>query len=513
MAYFDLKARNAEKERQRELGEKLKEERRAKMAALRKAPLSALANLPALPGSIRISAPSAAPPNSDGPQKSESPEQPALAPSLSRSLAPLKSTLHRSPSRSVLCPLGQTPTSEKGALAEDQSQPLSISKRSRSRRRPSSADTEKVPFSSKVVISQTLLGTGAFGAVYLGVHEDTGQMIAIKKITIGNANNKETREQIEQLASEIRLMKQLDHPNIVKYLHAERQEQQLLIYMELMSGGSLASLMKKFTKLPESVMRVYMRQVLVGLAYLHQRNVVHRDIKADNILMASDGTAKISDFGTSREFNDSANLLTVTGTPWFMAPEVIKGSEGVGHGAPADIWSIGCTIIELVQGRPPFWQHNNPMTVMFNIGLHPEKILDEIPKEVSPELRDLLQCCLREEPSQRITAKQILDHPFFRDEDSSDSESGDAEVAPKTAEVAAPVAAKDGARRSSVLEPRPPVPSLGGTGNVPVPMGIHAVGGLRSSVGNTRPSTPPAPGTPRSTYAQRLRDETQFQQK
>jgi serine/threonine protein kinase len=346
-------------------------------------------------------------------------------------------------------------------------------------------------------MSQTLLGTGAFGAVYLGVHEETGQMIAVKQITIGSHNNKETQNQIEQLASEIRLMKQLDHPNIVKYLHAERVENQLLIYMELMSGGSLASLVKKFTKLPESVMKVYMRQVLVGVAYLHQKNVVHRDIKADNILLSSDGTAKISDFGTSREFSDSANLLTVTGTPWFMAPEVVKGSEGSGHGAPADIWSLGCTMIELVQGKPPWWKHSNPVTVMYQIGLSPEKIFDEIPESATEQLKQLLRLCFVEEPSQRITAAQILDHPYFAEDDETSA-----------SDVSSNMEGDGPTQAPPVLAPRPPSPAPGAAaaGNVPVPVPLNLARATRSN----SPSQPTI-GTPKG-YALKLRTETQSHQ-
>ena len=313
------------------------------------------------------------------------------------------------------------------------------------RRRPRSADTQRLTFASNIVLSDTVIGSGAYGTVLLGVHKSTGELVAVKRIHAVNENKVrkkggsqlDTIEQIEQLASEIRLMKQLDHPNIVKYLHAERQEQQLLIYMELMSGGSLASLMKKFTKLPESVMRVYMRQVLVGLAYLHQRNVVHRDIKADNILMASDGTAKISDFGTSREFNDSSNVLTVTGTPWFMAPEVINADEaGQKHGAPADIWSIGCTMLELVTGHPPFSQeYDEPVAAMFQVGINPAVILDQIPADVSDELRDVLHKCFAANPDDRPTAEELLDFEFFdEDEDDfSECDSGTPSEAPSPA--------------------------------------------------------------------------------
>jgi serine/threonine protein kinase len=280
---------------------------------------------------------------------------------------------------------------------------------------------KKDKFSTRVKVSSTLIGSGAFGAVYLAVNEDSGQWIAVKRLPIRQAVKNQTvpgdaagrqalDSQLDELVEEIRVMRDLDHPNIVRYLHADRNEQELSIFMEYMSGGSVGSLLKKFEVFSESMVKVYMRQALSGVAYLHSKNIVHRDIKADNILLHSDGTAKLSDFGTSREFSESANLLTVTGTPWFMAPEVVKG---VGHGAPADIWSIGCTIIHLSRGMPPFDEYQSPVTAMYNIALHPEKVFEYVPASASASLRSVLACCLCEQPEKRWTAAQLLGHEFF----------------------------------------------------------------------------------------------------
>ena len=340
------------------------------------------------------------------------------------------------------------------------------------------------PLSESVVLSETLLGAGAFGAVYLGIHEETGEMIAVKKVTLGPPCDA-TAKQIEQLAGEIRLMKALDHPNVVKYLHAQRKDTDLYIYMEYLSGGSLASVLSKFQTLGEKVVRIYMRQVLEGLKYLHQKNIVHRDIKPDNILLTPQGTAKISDFGTSREFSDGKNLLTVTGTAWFMAPEVVKGT---GHGAPADLWSVGCTIIQLLTGTVPFGEYDNAVTAMFNIAMHPEKVQEAIPDNISPELRSLLRGCLMEEPHARLTAVQALAHPFFAGADN--------DPIPVVHSVVQPLPGKYRV---------PPVRNA--EGDVPTPTPLN-VASKAPRVGSVMPPSPKSS----SSFATKLRDTTQNEQ-
>lgn len=350
------------------------------------------------------------------------------------------------------------------------------------KRRKRKADS----FSSQVALSNTVLGTGAFGVVYLGIHQTSGAWVAVKQMQIrpqpGTGDRTAAiKGQLDDMAEEIRLMKNLDHQNIVRYLHAETvNNEQLNIYMEYMSGGSLASLMKRFDKVPEQMIRTYMAQAIQGVAFLHQRNIVHRDIKADNILLHSDGVAKLSDFGTSREVSDSANLLTVTGTPWFMAPEVVKGT---GHGASADIWSLGCTMIQLASGVAPFSEFTNPVTAMYNVALYPAKVLAYIPETCSADLKSCLEWCLNETPSSRPTASDLLSHPFFvvepRDDTSDGSES-------------------TGSPASANIDPMHPVPVAGYTNVVP----LQRIG----------QGTQVRPTTPVSSRTLRLRDETQNQQ-
>jgi serine/threonine protein kinase len=352
--------------------------------------------------------------------------------------------------------------------------------------------------------SDTLLGTGAFGAVYLGVHDSTGEMVAIKKVRLG-ADSDDARKQVELLVCEIKLMKQLEHPNVVRYLHAERQGDCLCIFMEYMAGGSLNGLLKKFGKLSPNVVKVYMRHSLEGIAYLHRRNIVHRDIKPDNILLASSGDAKLSDFGTSREFNDSANLLTVTGTPWFMAPEVVKGS---GHGAAADMWSVGCTMLQLVTGKAPMEEFPNPVTAMYQIATHPEKVMQLIPASLSSECADVIRACLHEDPMQRATAPQLLSFPYFLEE----APPGPLRPATAPASRQQPLRAPDVPATSTVV--RRPSGAVGAGGAVPavpqLPLNAPVDGTDGHNEAGSRPGTPTI-GTPRS-FATRLREQTQHEQ-
>lgn len=410
----------------------------------------------------------------------------------------------------------------------DGSNPLSADEsgavRPTSRRRRRRVTAEDL-FARNVQLSSTLLGTGAFGVVYLGVHQTTGKWIAVKKISVkaagggsanasGSAQNKKKAHiasQLDEIVEEIRLMKDLDHDHIVKYLHAERNEEELTIFMEYMSGGSLAGMLKKFDVLPEPMLRVYMLQAIQGVAYLHQRNIVHRDIKADNILLHSDGTVKLSDFGTSREVSDSANLLTVTGTPWFMAPEVIKGT---GHGASADIWSIGCTMIQMVRGQAPFSEYSSPVTAMYHVALNPQNVLRYIPETVSPALRECLHWCLQETPSLRPTALQLLGHRFFVGEPLGDEDAENSDdMTDATSVASAPSLAPHPPVTQGSLNAMPHRPFSSNVASAQVPQVVplaNPAAGLAALRGNS-----PDAGrqlTPKS-LSLRLREATQNQQR
>lgn len=177
-----------------------------------------------------------------------------------------------------------------------------------------------------------------------------------------------------------------------------------------MPGGSIFDVMNKYGALNENVSGKYCRQALEGLAYLHKNVIVHRDIKGANILRDSNGNVKLADFGTSKRLQticSFSGLKTVTGTPYWMAPEVINGEN---YGRKADIWSLGCTVVEMLTKRPP-WAEFETMAAIYKIATedHPKY---ELPKNTSEQTRHFLSMTFRRVPQERPTAEDLLYHPF-----------------------------------------------------------------------------------------------------
>ena len=222
----------------------------------------------------------------------------------------------------------------------------------------------------------------------------------------------------------------------------------MLIFLEYVPGGSIASLLAKFGAFSEQVVRVYTRQILAGLAYLHARGIVHRDVKGANILVDTGSGVKLADFGASKRIEGLATMgaagggagasgasgggapgaggacNSIRGTPYWMAPEVIKGA---GHGRAADVWSVGCTVVEMLSGRPPWSDaYAAPMAAMFHIAS--SKDPPPLPEGLSAQARDFLMRCFQRAPRERATAEELLRHPFV------------AEAAPAPAAAMAPAA-------------------------------------------------------------------------
>jgi serine/threonine protein kinase len=193
-----------------------------------------------------------------------------------------------------------------------------------------------------------LLGRGASGSVYRALNFLTGETVAIKSVSL----LKLPASSLPDIMSEIDLLKNLNHPNIVKYKGFARDKENLFIVLEYCENGSLQSILKKFGKFPEGLVAVYVSQVLEGLIYLHEQGVIHRDIKGANILTNKDGSVKLADFGvSSRNTPGMEDDNEVVGSPYWMAPEIIEQS---GASTASDIWSVGCVVVELLEGKPPY---------------------------------------------------------------------------------------------------------------------------------------------------------------
>jgi serine/threonine protein kinase len=265
------------------------------------------------------------------------------------------------------------------------------------------------------------IGSGSFGEVFQGLN-GYGKLFAVKRLALAGGKMAD----LENLVSEIELMRSLSHPNIVEYIGTKVDVKTGFVYIfqEWVPGGSVASMLKKFGPFQVGVVHAYTQQILLGLEYLHAHGIVHRDIKGGNILVDDAGRVKLADFGASTKvmFDETQETQTIKGTPYFMAPEVLSQSK---YGRKGDIWAVGCTVIQMLTGEPP-WKSNNLQSI---IQLH--LLLSNRPEGPPPVdrpipeiLHDFLVTIFKTDPRNRPTASELLQHPFLSDDFLEDSMGG-----------------------------------------------------------------------------------------
>ncbi|KCV72453.1 STE/STE20/MST protein kinase [Fonticula alba] len=247
------------------------------------------------------------------------------------------------------------------------------------------------------------LGEGSYGFVHKATHNASGHIVAIKRVAVEDND-------FESLVKEIQIMNGCRSKYIVQFYGSYFKDQHLWIVIEYCGAGAVSDVMRIHrSPLTEKQIAVICRDALNGLVYLHGLRKIHRDIKAGNILLNSQGVAKLADFGVTGQLSDDmVKRNTVIGTPFWMAPEVI---EEVGYNELADVWSLGITLIEMADGFPPYHKIN-PMRAVFLIPTKPPPTVSD-PSKFSPAFNDFVASCLVKSPAQRPSAESLLSHEFI----------------------------------------------------------------------------------------------------
>ena len=254
------------------------------------------------------------------------------------------------------------------------------------------------------------LGEGGAGSVFLCRRKEDGVNFAIKRIHIKNDKER------DDIINEIVLTRMSSCSNIVNYYESYEFDGFLWLVVELMMGSLTDLILSRFRGLTENIIRYILKEVLLGLKVMHDQYRIHRDIKSDNILISIDGSVKLADFGYAAQLTCEQDARkSVVGTPSWMAPELVTGSQ---YGVKVDIWSLGIVGIECVKGEPPYLSET-PMRALYLIATRPPPIVNEV-DGWSANFRNFIAACLTKDPRARPNCDDLLEYPLMREVSPSD---------------------------------------------------------------------------------------------